>query len=237
MAPRSHERFSRIPVSIDEAIQREELSPHRGELLKRLIFRCGARHETEFTLAELREFLRDKRKVEALRRDLVALEKAGWTDLDRSAGHGQNVWRLRLTAAARGIGEELNSSEVGAPEPGTQDGDTESAAYEFLAPEIASSPQITDTDRSNPQACADSEEESRRAAERLVDAIRPERRDRGTRSVVVKYVQEGLHAADFDSVRLGLGQHRDEIRNEGKWVNGALRKIAVKRAAERRAAA
>src|SRR5665213_1585973 len=174
----AREAFSMIPVSIDEAIQREELSPHRGEVLKRLIYRCGASGETEFTLPELREFLRGyKPKVEALRRDLEALEKAGWIVCERSRGHGSNVWKLRLTNAARGIREELNSSQADTTAPGNPHGNTDAAPNLFLAPASVSAAQITDADQFKPQACGESETDSLaalHAAERLVGVIRPE---------------------------------------------------------------
>lgn len=68
------------------------------------------------------------------------------------------------------------------------------------------------------------------AALELLEAIRPEHRDDGTRTVLLAYAQE-LPADDFRDMRAQLLKQRDTIRNDGKWVNGALGKIARKRAA------
>ncbi|HJU36673.1 MAG TPA: hypothetical protein VJ716_04565 [Gaiellaceae bacterium] len=96
----STERFSAIPRRVDEAIDREELTPRQGNLLKRLIYRCGAESQTSFTLAELAEWLRGwELTLEALRLDLKALEEAGWISLG-SPGPGRSAWKLTLVGAA-----------------------------------------------------------------------------------------------------------------------------------------
>lgn len=68
------------------------------------------------------------------------------------------------------------------------------------------------------------------AAAALADAINPGHCDAGTRDVVLKYAQE-LTAAEIRDVHRSLETQRDEIRNQGRWVNGALAKLARKRAA------
>lgn len=68
------------------------------------------------------------------------------------------------------------------------------------------------------------------AALELLEAIRPEHRDEGTRTVLLAYAQE-LPADEFRNTKALLLKQRDRIRNDGKWVNGTLGKIARKRAA------
>ena len=68
------------------------------------------------------------------------------------------------------------------------------------------------------------------AALELYDAIRHEHRDDGTRTVVVAYAQE-LGADDFRAIRQQMLRDRHRIRNDGKWVNGALAKRARAKAA------
>lgn len=238
---RRAERFSAIPVRVDLAIDREELTARRGELLKRLVYRCGKTGETTFTLAELAEWLRGwNLTVEALRQDLKRLEADGWVRLD-SPGAGKNTWRLTLVGAAL----ELNSNGASGGDPGKPDGESDPVAFEIptgSGREPTDRDRDTDRDLLRPQACRISGEGSledpRLAAERLVEAIRPEHRDKGTRAVVLKHVQD-LTADDFDAVRRSLIQKRDDaigrpIGNEGKYVNGALERRARKRAAPRR---
>lgn len=78
--------------------------------------------------------------------------------------------------------------------------------------------------------------EVRQAAESLFEAIRPEHCDAGTRQVVLAYAQE-LSVDDFKSVRRELVKRRERVRNDGKWVNGALQRRAIKAAALRSEAA
>ena len=60
---------------------------------------------------------------------------------------------------------------------------------------------------------------------RLVKEIREEHRDGGTQQVVCSYAGH-IPPADFEAIRQELirCRGRGDVRNEGKWVNGALRK-------------
>lgn len=71
----------------------------------------------------------------------------------------------------------------------------------------------------------------RTAAEVLASSIRESDRDDGTRKVIVAYAQELLEA-DFKDVLRALKDSRREgvMRNEARWVNGALKKRAIERA-------
>lgn len=80
------------------------------------------------------------------------------------------------------------------------------------------------------------------AAEMLLLAIRPSFKDDGTRTLVLKYANELDDAAFREVLReLRTGQRDGSIRNDGKWVNGALakraRKVAVLRSEREEAVA
>lgn len=149
---RAAERFSAIPRRVDEAIDREELSSRRGELLKRLIYRCGAAGQTSFTLAELAEWLRGwELTLEALRLDLKALEAAGWISLD-SPGPGRSAWTLTLLGAAL----ELNSKRATAANGRAADSERDSGSRPFpTSPAVASTDRDTDADEDLEDLSAD----------------------------------------------------------------------------------
>lgn len=71
--------------------------------------------------------------------------------------------------------------------------------------------------------------ESVGAAIALCEAIPDIYKDPGTRKVILAYAGE-LEPADFHSVQAEL-EARDDVRNAAKWVNGALKRRAIRKAA------
>lgn len=71
--------------------------------------------------------------------------------------------------------------------------------------------------------------ESVGAAIALCEAIPDVYQDAGTRKVILAYADE-LQPADFHAVREEL-EARDDVRNAAKWVNGALKRRAMRKAA------
>jgi hypothetical protein len=241
---RQSEQFSAIPVRIDAAIDRGELTWRRGELLKRLVYRCRGAGATTFTLVELHEWARgyEGLTTETLRLDLVALERDGWLELDRSRGHGKNIWHAKLlgaaleyktkdaTASARRASEIAGERAPTIPSDRASRGDTDT--------DTEPDADVDHLNRPGGERSSVLGLEARAAASELVEAIRREHHDAGTRGVVMAYAKE-LPASDFHDVKRSLIDARDSDnppRNEGKWVNGALGKRARARAAERRAA-
>lgn len=227
---RAAEKFSMVPLRVDEAIDREELTARRGELLKRLIYRCGKKGETQFTLAELREWLRGYTLAdEALRRDLVALEKAGWVKLWRSRGHGKSTWRLTLGGAA----VEFISSDSKSPEEETQPEDGASGTQVFLPPKSAATTD-TDTDVDNFTAEAAIELSLRAvSADDPLASLVSRLKDRDDRTLAVfrkqfAYVSQDVAVRALERLEWRRSQtakgRRAALRSEASYVHDFLAK-------------
>jgi len=145
------EAFTAIPARIDKAIDQGALHPRRGEILKRLIYRCWPTGESEFTLQELADFLRNwTLTLEALRLDLIALGKPlelegvpPWISI-RSPGRGRAVWHVLLVGAA--LEFDRNSNSNGPEDRSAVSAATAAGSREASIPSDNVSRGPTDTD-------------------------------------------------------------------------------------------